>query len=326
MNAKNTGSNGGAVGILKNIQSKFSASTLLLVTIVMWTVLSFMTEFFFTYDNLFNLARQTAVIATIAVGMTFVIISGGIDLSVGSIVAISGIWVSQLLLGGYPIFVSILITLVLCGLLGLVSGIVVYEGKVPPFIATLGMMSVARGMALMFSGGRIVTGLPREFTRFAQQTYFRLPSIFLVMLIIAVAGAFVLNRTRFGRAVYTIGSSQEVARLSGINMRLSMYSIYITSAVLSAVAGILLTSRLSSGIPTAGTGYELDAIAAVVIGGASLSGAEGSIFGTFLGALIMSTLRNGFNLLGLDPDLMRVAIGILIVLAVLVDQIRKKGS
>lgn len=308
---------------LTSIRRRFSVSTLFLVIIGMWAVLAFMSPYFLTYPNLFNLARQTAVIAVVSVGMTFVIISGGIDLSVGSIVAVSGIWVSMMMLDGVPIVLAILLTILACCLLGLVSGIAVFDGKVPPFIATLGMMSVARGMALMFSGGRIITGLPRAFTSFSQLTFLGIPSLFLILLVLAVISHIVLTRTRFGRNVYTIGSSQEVAKLSGINMRFNIYGIYMLSAGLAAVAGIMLTSRLSSGLPTSGQSDELDAIAAVVIGGASLSGAEGSIFGTLLGALIMSTLRNGFNLLGLDPFWMRIAIGFLIVMAVLADQIRK---
>jgi ribose transport system permease protein len=200
----------------------------------------------------------------------------------------------------------------------------IYEGNVPPFIATLGMMSMARGLALLLSGGQILTGLPRTFINFAQVTFLGIPMLTIVLIVVVAVAFFVLTRTRFGRNVYTIGSSDEVARLSGINMRVNYYAIYMLNAFLSGVAGIMLTSRLSSGIPTSGNMYELDAIASVVIGGASLSGAEGSVLGTIIGALIMSTLRNGGNLLGVDPFWLRMATGLLIVLAVLFDQVRKK--
>lgn len=316
-----TAQNNKLMNYLKNNTSK---ATLFLVLFAMWGILTVLSPYFLTYNNIFNLVRQTSVIAVVAIGMTFVIISGGIDLSVGSIVGASGIIVSLLLLNGVPIFLAIIITLLICLVLGAVSGMFIYEGNVPPFIATLGMMSMARGLALLLSSGQILTGLPSSFTGFAQQTFLGIPMLTVVLLIILGVSYFVLSRTRFGRNVYTIGSSDEVARLSGINMRVNYYAIYMLNAFLSGAAGIMLTSRLSSGIPTSGNMYELDAIASVVIGGASLSGAEGSVVGTIIGALIMSTLRNGGNLLGVDPFWLRMATGLLIVLAVLFDQIRKK--
>ncbi|MGI6148733.1 MAG: ABC transporter permease [Firmicutes bacterium] len=308
---------------IRAIQNKYPLSTLFVVIIAMWVVLAILSPYFFTYHNMFNLGRQTALTAIISVGMTFVIISGGIDLSVGSIVGVSSVVVSLLMVNGMPIWLAILLTLLMSCVLGLISGIAIYDAKVPPFIATLGMMSAARGLALMFSQGRTITNIPRPFTQFAQATVVGIPSLFLVALIVAVLGVIILNRTQFGRNVYAMGSSKEVARLSGINMRTNTYGIYVLSAALSSLAGILMTSRLASGIPTSGQGDEMDAIASVVIGGASLAGAEGSIVGTMIGALIMATLRNGFNLLGIDPFWMRIAIGILIVVAVFVDQFRK---
>ncbi|MTI58614.1 MAG: ABC transporter permease [Firmicutes bacterium] len=301
-----------------------SKATLFLVLFVMWGVLSILSPYFLTYNNIFNLVRQTSVIAVVATGMSFVIISGGIDLSVGSIVGVSSIIISLLMVNGVPVFWAIIITLLIAIVLGAITGIFIYEGKVPPFIASLGMMSMARGLALLLSGGQIITGLPGSFISFAQMTVLGLPMLFVVLIIVVGISFFVLSRTRFGRNVYTIGSSDEVARLSGINMRVNYYTIYMLNAFLSALAGIMLTSRLSSGIPTSGNMYELDAIASVVIGGASLNGAEGSVFGTIIGALIMTTLRNGGNLLGIDPFWLRIATGLLIVLAVLFDQVRKK--
>lgn len=308
---------------IRAIQHRYPLSTLFLVIIAMWVILAILSPYFLTYHNLFNLARQTDVTAIISVGMTFVIISGGIDLSVGSIVGVSSVVVSLLMVRGMAIPLAIFLTLLLSAVLGLINGIAIYDAKVPPFIATLGMMSAARGLALMFSQGRTITNIPRPFTQFAQATVLGIPSVFLVAVIVAAVGIFILNRTQFGRNVYAIGSSKEVARLSGINMRTNTYGIYVLSAILSSLAGILMTSRLASGIPTSGQGDEMDAIASVVIGGASLAGAEGSILGTMIGALIMATLRNGFNLLGIDPFWMRIAIGILIVMAVFVDQFRK---
>ncbi|TDO85896.1 monosaccharide ABC transporter membrane protein (CUT2 family) [Halanaerobium saccharolyticum] len=310
--------------LLNYFKNNVSKATLFLVLFAMWGILSILSPYFLTYNNIFNLVRQTSVIAVVATGMTFVIISGGIDLSVGSIVGVSGIIVSMLLLNGVPIILAIVITLLVTLLLGAVTGMFIYEGNVPPFIATLGMMSMARGLALLLSGGQILTGLPGAFISFAQITFLGIPMLTIVLIIVVALAFFVLTRTRFGRNVYTIGSSDEVARLSGINMRVNYYAIYMLNAFLSGIAGIMLTSRLSSGIPTSGNMYELDAIASVVIGGASLSGAEGSVLGTIIGALIMSTLRNGGNLLGVDPFWLRMATGLLIVLAVLFDQVRKK--
>ncbi|WP_205739175.1 MULTISPECIES: ABC transporter permease [Halanaerobiaceae] len=310
--------------IINYLKINVSKATLFLVLFVMWGVLSILSPYFLTYNNIFNLVRQTSVIAVVATGMSFVIISGGIDLSVGSIVGVSSIIISLLMVNGVPVFGAMIITLLIAIVLGAITGIFIYEGKVPPFIASLGMMSMARGLALLLSGGQIITGLPGSFISFAQVTVLGLPMLFVVLIIVVGISFFVLSRTRFGRNVYTIGSSDEVARLSGVNMRINYYAIYMLNAFLSAVAGIMLTSRLSSGIPTSGNMYELDAIASVVIGGASLNGAEGSVFGTVIGALIMTTLRNGGNLLGVDPFWLRIATGLLIVLAVLFDQVRKK--
>jgi ribose transport system permease protein len=170
----------------------------------------------------------------------------------------------------------------------------------------------------------MIGGLPKAFTNFAQKDFLRIPSLFIVWLIIILLATFIMKKTHFGRNVYAIGSNEEAARLSGINIRKNMYSIYAICAFMSAVAGILMTSRLGNGIPTGGMGYELDAIAAAVIGGASLSGAEGTIFGTVLGAIIMATLRNGGNLLGINSFILEIAIGALIVIAVLIDKKKKK--
>lgn len=315
-------------GIYKNsldfLKNNISKASLFLVLFIMWGIMTILSPYFLTYNNLFNLVRQTSVIAVAAIGVTFVIISGGIDLSLGSIVGVSGIIVCILMVNGVPILPAILLTLLIALGLGAIIGMFIFEGNVPPFIATLGMMSMARGLALMLSGGQIITGLPSSFINFAQIEFLGLPILFVVLIVVLIISHFILNRTRFGRNIYTIGSSNEVARLSGINMRINYYAIYMLNAFLSALAGIMLTSRLSSGIPTSGTGYELDAIASVVIGGASLSGAEGSVFGTVIGALIMATLRNGGNLLGIDPFWLRMATGLLIVIAVLFDQIRKR--
>ncbi len=314
----------GATSFTKTLKRRLSKLTLPLVLAVLWLVFSLLAPSFLTYNNIFNLARQTAIVGIVATGMTYVIIAGGIDLSVGSIMALAGIIVSLLLTSGKAIWLSVVLTLVLSTALGLVNGVIIHHGNVPPFIVTLGMTSVARGIALLLSGGRLVTGLPRSFTQFAQLSPLGIPSLVWVLTIFAVMASFVLSKTRFGRNIYAIGSSAEASRLSGINIGLNVHAIYMISAFSAGLAGVLLTSRLAAGMPSAGAGYELEAIAAAVIGGASLNGAEGSIVGTMLGAFVMSTLRNGGNLLGIDPFWLQIAIGILTVMAVLVDQVQKK--
>lgn len=301
-----------------------SSGSLVLVIAALWIGLSIASPFFLTYNNLFNLGRQTAINGIIALGMTFVIVSGGIDLSVGSVVAIGSLFLALILKAGLPIWLGLLLTLLLAAILGLINGVVIFEGNVPPFIATMGMMIVARGIGLVISNARIITGLPLSFTNFAQAAPLGIPTLVIVLALCAVLADFILRRTTFGRSIYALGSSREAARLSGVNIRSVTYGVYVAGALMSGIAAILLTSRLGSGIPTAGQGYELDAIAAAVVGGASLNGAEGSIVGTILGAFIMSTLRNGGNLLGLDPFYLEIIIGILLVVTVFVDQIQKR--
>jgi ribose transport system permease protein len=298
--------------------------TLILILALLFIALSITSKSFLTVSNLSNLVRQTSIIGIVAIGMTFVIISAGIDLSVGSVVGFSGVFAGILMNRGVGILPSIILAIAVGTLIGLINGIVIFDGKVPAFIATLGAMTVVRGIIMLISGARMIAGLPKDFTRFAQLDFLGIPSLFLVWLIIIAAAIFILKRTRFGRNVYAIGSNEEAARLSGINIRINIYRIYAFCSFTAAVAGILMTSRLGNGIPTGGMGYELDAIAAAVIGGASLSGAEGTILGTVLGAIIMATLRNGGNLLGINPFILEISIGALIVIAVLIDKRKKK--
>jgi ribose transport system permease protein len=277
-------------------------------------------------DNPYNLVRQISIIGIVAIGMTFVIIGGGIDLSVGSMVGFSGMVVALMLRDGNSTIISILVSLIACALFGLLNGVLVFDGKLPPFIATLGTMTIIRAIIMLLSGARLVSGLPRGFTEFAQLRVLFLPSLFVVWVVIIAISIFITTRMRFGRNLYAIGSSQEVSRLCGINIRINTYSIYMYSALMSAIAGILLSSRLANGVPNAGQGYELDAIAASVVGGASFYGAEGTIIGTVLGTIIIATIKNGGNILGVDPFILQILNGALIILAVLLDQMRKRRS
>lgn len=314
------------IGFLDSIKRKkiFAAEgTLIIILLALFIALTIASSSFLTMSNLYNLVRQTSIIGIVAIGMTFVIISGGIDLSVGAVVGFSGIFATILMKNGVNVFVAIIIAALISAVIGLINGILIFDGKVPPFIATLGVMTMVRGAIMLVSGARMLAGLPKSFTNFSQIEILWLPSLFFVWLVVIIISAFITKWTTYGRNVYATGSNTEAARLSGINIRTVIYKTYALSALASGIAGILMTSRLGNGIPTGGQGYELDAIAAAVIGGASLSGAEGTILGTVLGAIIMATLRNGGNLLGINPFILEISIGALIVIAVLVDQINK---
>ena len=281
------------------------------------------TRGFLTGNNLSNLVRQTAINGVVALGMTLVIIAGGIDLSVGSVVGFAGILAALLMKNGVPVAIAVLVSIAISFLIGIINGFMVHDGRIPPFIATLGSMAIVRGAIMLISNARMIAGLPKPFLDFAQTTVLGMPSLFLVWFLLVLFAIFLTQKTPFGRNVYTMGSSIEVARLSGINIRFTTYMIYGLSGLMAGIAGILMTSRLANGIPTGGQGYEMDAIASCVIGGASLSGAEGTILGTVMGAIIIATLRNGGNLLGIDPFILQIANGVIIVAAVYIDQYRK---
>ncbi len=291
---------------------------------VLCAVLWALTPHFLTVSNLLNVVQQTSINAIVAVGMTFVIVSGGIDLSVGSIVALSGVALGALLQGGQPLPVALSAALAVGIGCGLLNGALVSVGGLPPFIATLGMMSVARGAALVFTEGRPVSGFDEGFRSLATGSIGFIPAPVVVMIVVYVVAHLVLTRTTFGRYVYAIGGNEEATRLSGVAVRFHKTAIYGVSGLMSAVAAIVLTARLNSAQPIAGMMYELDAIAATVIGGTSLMCGEGTLAGTLVGALIMGVLRNGLNLLGVSSFLQQIVIGGVIVGAVLVDTVLKR--
>ena len=284
-----------------------------------------LTPHFLTPSNLLIVLQQTSINAIIAVGMTFVIITAGIDLSVGSMVAVSGVVLASALHAGLPLPIAILAGLAVGTVCGIVNGIVVVWGGLPPFIATLGMMSVARGAALVYTGGRSISGFDSSFRFLATGEVARIPVPVLITIGIYLIAAFVLNKTRHGLYVYAIGGNEEAARLSGINVRFHKASVFALSGLMSGVAALILTAKLDAAQPIAGITYELDAIAATVIGGTSLMGGEGRLSGTFLGALIMGVLRNGLNLLLVPSYHQQVIIGAVIIGAVLVDTKMKQS-
>jgi ribose transport system permease protein len=278
---------------------------------------------FLTTGNLSILVKHVAINAILAIGMTFVILSGGIDLSVGSVLALAGVVMATLLQEGWGVLPAIAAGLAIGFGFGALNGVAIAWGRLPPFIATLGMMSIARGCALLFTEGRPVSGFEPTFRSLATARLLGIPAPVVITAAVYLAARFVLSSTRFGRYVYAMGGNEEATRLSGVNVRMHKTLVYGVSGLTSAVAAVLLTARLNSAQPIAGIMYELDAIAATVIGGTSLSGGEGGVGGTLIGALIMGVLRNGLNLLGVSSFLQQVVIGLVIVFAVLLDTVLK---
>ena len=293
---------------------------LILLSAALWAL----SPHFMSLSNWLNIAQQTAINAIIAAGMTFVIISAGIDLSVGSILALSGVMMASALQAGAPVPLALLLCLAVGALCGSANGLLIARGKLPPFIATLGMMSVARGAALIFSDGRPVSGFSPGFRAIANGEFLSSPIPIWIMAAVYIIAHLVLNRTRLGRYTYAIGGNEEATLLSGVNVKLHKTLVYSLAGLLSGLAAILLTARLNSAQPIAGMNYELDAIAATVIGGTSLLGGEGQIFGTLIGAFIMGVLRNGLNLLGVSSFVQQTVIGAVIIVAVLLDMMMKK--
>ncbi|MBH1937394.1 ABC transporter permease [Streptomyces sp. AV19] len=289
-------------------------------------VMAVLSKDFLGGQNLLNVGVQASVTAILAFGVTFVIVSAGIDLSVGSVAALSATVVAWAATSqGLPVWVAVLLGLAVGVVAGLVSGALVAYGRLPAFIATLAVLSVGRGLALVVSGGSPIA-FPSSVSRLGDTLGGWLPVPVLVMAAMGLLAALVLARTYTGRAMFAIGGNEEAARLSGIDVRRRKLVVYALSGLFAAVAGIVLASRLTSAQPQAAVGYELDAIAAVVIGGASLSGGSGKASGTLIGALILAVLRNGLNLLSVSAFWQQVATGLVIAVAVLLDTLRRRSA
>ena len=304
------------------IEQKSLIALLFLVVVV-----SFLNPHFFTFGNLMNILRQTSVNAIIAVGMTLVILTAGIDLSVGSVLALSGAFAASLIALEVPVIVAVPVALLAGAALGAVSGVIIAKGKVQAFIATLVTMTLLRGVTMVYTDGRPIstgfTDTADAFAWFGTGYLLGIPvPVWLMVLVFAVAW-YLLNHTRFGRYVYALGGNESATRLSGINVDRVKIGVYAICGLLAALAGIIVTSRLSSAQPTAGMGYELDAIAAVVLGGTSLMGGKGKIMGTLIGALIIGFLNNALNLLDVSSYYQMIAKAVVILLAVLVDNKNK---
>lgn len=323
----------------KKIVSKLGIGLVLFFMIV---GMSLTTEVFLSTNNILNILLQVSVICVISVGMTYVILTGGIDLSVGSIVALSAVCLGlfthkgMAILGENPsdlaVFTVVLLSVagaVLVGALcGYVNGVIIVYGKVTAFITTLGMMGIARGLALTLSNGKTIYNFPEPLRFFGNGRLtitedFGIPIPVIIALIVVLVSFYVLTQTVFGRQVYALGGNREAVHLSGINVNKLEIKTYVINGALAAVGAVILVGRLNAAQPIAGTGYELDAIAATVIGGTSLMGGVGSVISTSIGALIMGVLQNGLTLLNVTSYLQRLIIGLVIILAVFLDQLRR---
>ena len=293
--------------------------------IVVFIFLSLASPVFLSADNLFNIGSQTAVTAVIAIGMTLVIITAGIDLSVGSVAALAGVLgVMMMSQAGLPVPVAILGGTLVGAICGLVNGLLVSVAGLNPFIATLGMLTVARGLTFIFTNAVAVFGAPNSFRLLGQGVIGPIPIPVLMIALVAVAGYIVLSRTRLGRYAYAMGSNLEAARLSGIPIRRYLTSVYVISGALAGFGGMIAASRVNSGQPNFGIGLELDVIAAAVIGGASLFGGQGTVVGTLIGAFLVALIRDGSVLLDINTFYQQVIIGVVIWLAVIWDQYRRR--
>lgn len=289
--------------------------------------LTLLSDRFLTVSNLLNVGQQIALLAIVAIGQTMVVIAGGIDLSVGSVVALASIVFAITLVGaGSPLPVAILVAILVGTAVGVVNGMLVTYARLPAFIATLATLSIGRGLALVISEGRPISGFPDEFRVLTSGSIAGIPVSVLLMLALYLGAAVLLRQTPFGRSLYAIGGSEEVARLSGVAVKRAKVAVFALAGALAGIGGLVLTSRLNSAQPTAAEGLELDVIAAVVIGGASLNGGQGTVFGTLLGALVIGVLRNGLNLLNVSSFWQQVAVGLVIAAAVMTDTLRRRRA
>lgn len=305
-----------------DVKALLKKSGALIGLVVLFAIIACLNSSFIEPGNLKNLLRQVSINALISFGMTFVILTGGIDLSVGSILALSSALMGSFIVGGMDPILAIVVACLIGTVLGAVNGVIVTVGRVAPFIATLATMTVFRGLTLVYTNGNPISGLTENqaFLDFGQGYFFGIPVPAVVMLIMFAILYFILTKTPLGRKIYAVGGNEKVSFIAGIKIERVKIFCYSVTGMLCGLAGAILTSRLNSAQPTAGTGYELDAIAAVVLGGTSLSGGKGRIVGTLIGALIIGTLNNGLNILNVSSFYQQVVKGIVILLAVLADR------
>lgn len=316
------------VGVARRLQWQRVAEYVLVVAILLESLVFWaIAPEFFSLPNLINVALSIAITGILAVGMTAVILTGGIDLSVGSVAALAGVVAAMLAVGGGGgVLLGALAALGIGLAVGFFNGVMIARFRVPPFVTTLAMLTICRGLAFIVTGGRSIGNLPAGFGFLGRERLLGVPVPVILMLVVFAAGWFVLRRMTFGRYVYAVGGNREAAYLAGVNTRLITLLVYVLNGLLVGLAGLVLASRLGAGVPNAGLQYELDVIAAVVVGGTSLNGGRGSVVGTFWGAVFIGVLNNGLNLAGIDPYMQKIALGLVILLAVLADQLNKSQS
>ncbi|PQK82328.1 ABC transporter permease [Pantoea ananatis] len=295
------------------------AGTLIGLLIIVVTF-SFLSPVFFTVPNLLNILQQSSINALIALGMTLVIISGGIDLSVGPTAALSAVLGATLMVSGVPVPLAIMATLCVGAVSGIFSGTLIAYAGLQPFIVTLGGLSLFRAIALIFTGGNPVFGIPMSFRSLINSTVFGVPTPIVVVAVIALCLWTVMNKTPLGEYILAIGGNEEAARVAGVPVKRTKVTVYVISGMLASLASLILIGRLGAAEPTIGNLWELDAIAAAAIGGASLMGGKGSIFGTLIGVIILGALRNGLTLLNIQAFYQLLATGLIIIIAMLIDR------
>jgi ribose transport system permease protein len=298
--------------------------TLLGLLVLMWVILAFATPTFWTENNIANLARQGSMIAILAIGETFVIITAGIDLSVGAVVGFCSMAIALMLGQDMPVWLAIIATLAIGLGIGLFHAFGIVQLGLPPFIMTLASLTALRGVGLLITNGATISITNDSFTGFSRGDFLGIPNLFWMVVVVAIPAYFFLHQSRWGRYLFAIGSNMEAARLSGVNVKFIIYIAYILSSVCAAFVGILLAMRIGIGNPTQAEGWELQAIASSVIGGTSLFGAIGSIHGPLLGSFILTTINNGANLLNLNSFWQRIITGLLIIVIVYFDGLRRK--
>lgn len=295
--------------------------------IILFIIMSVASSNFLTMDNLVNVMRQISINAILAVGMTFVIITAGIDLSVGAVIALTGtLWAATVVNYNMPIWVGILLALIIGGLLGVVKGLIISTQNLPPFIVTLAMLTIISGLSFVFTGGRPISVNTDAFKMIGRGYIGPIPIPVIIMIIVVIAGHYLLKKTAFGRHVLAVGGNPEAARLCGVKVTSVIVKVYALAGVLTALAGIILSSRLASGSPTVGDGAELDAIAAVVLGGTNMMGGSGSILGTCIGVGIIGILGNGLNLLGVSSYNQMIIKGLVMLFAIWINNLKLKKA
>lgn len=300
--------------------------TLLALLVLLWVVLALATPSFASTNNIANLLRQGSMIAILAVGQTFVIITGGIDLSVGAVVGFCTVIVAMMINAGFPVWVAVLVTLAVGVAIGTFHGFGIVRMGLPPFIITLATLTSLRGIGLLMTNGNSISIQNDAFSEFSRNSFLGVPNLFWMVILVGVPAYIFLHHSRWGRYLFSVGSNAEASRLSGVNVSRTIYLAYTLSALCAAFVGVLLASRIGIGNPTQAEGWELQAIASSVIGGTSLFGAVGSVHGPLLGAFILATINNGANLLNVNSFWQRVITGVLIIVIVYFDGLRRRRS